>query len=303
MLGAGVVGSVYAGKLELRGHEVTLLARGHRYSQLRAEGVVLEEATSGERVVLPMHAVSEVSNERYDLALVTVRFEQLNSTFGLLRTAIANGSDVLFFGNVAGRPAELASDLGSRVLFGFPAVGGVRAGSVVRYVTISQQKTMLGELNGETTPRVLRLKKMFDDAGFSVRICADVDAWMLAHASFILPIVFSLYRCGTDAAALAADPGAVRLMVRATRQGFAALRSRGNAEVPTNLRVLYSLPGPAVVAYWRRVFASPRGEQWFAAHARASPVEMRCLAMQLQTALTRGGGDTPELDWLLSTAL
>lgn len=34
----------------------------------------------------------------------------------------------------------------------------------------------------------------------------------------------------------------VRLMVKGTRQAFNALRSSGNAEIPTNLRVLYSLP-------------------------------------------------------------
>ena len=29
-------------------------------------------------------------------------------------------------------------------------------------------------------------------------------------------------------------------MVRATRQAFSALRSAGNAEIPTNLRILYT---------------------------------------------------------------
>ena len=58
-------------------------------------------------------------------------------------------------------------------------------------------------------------------------------------------------------------------MVLATRQAFAALRSAGNTEIPANLRFLYRLPNEFVVAYWRRILASPRGELWFAAHSRA----------------------------------
>ena len=41
VLGAGVIGSVYAGKLLQAGHEVVVLARGHRLSDLQAHGLVL----------------------------------------------------------------------------------------------------------------------------------------------------------------------------------------------------------------------------------------------------------------------
>ena len=95
----------------------------------------------------------------------------------------------------------------------------------------------------------------------------------------------------------------MRLMVLATRQAFAALRSAGNTEIPTNLRSLYRLPNVFVVAYWRRVLASPRGELWFAAHTRAAPEEMRTLAEQLQAALRRSGRPTPDVDRLLATAV
>jgi len=40
VLGAGVIGSVYAGKLLQAGHEVVLLARGPRLSDLRNNGLV-----------------------------------------------------------------------------------------------------------------------------------------------------------------------------------------------------------------------------------------------------------------------
>ena len=192
--------------------------------------------------------------------------------------------------------------LGSRALFGFPAARGTLDGPVVRYVLIRQQKTILGELGGTITPRVRRLHEVLGRAGFPTAISADIGGWLLGHAAFVAPIAFALYRVGVDAARLAADRHVLRLMVLATRETFAALRSAGNREIPTNLRILYSLPMFVVVAYWRRVLAGPRGELWFGAHSRAAPEEMRSVAGELRTALRRVERPTPHLDRLLATA-
>jgi 2-dehydropantoate 2-reductase len=93
----------------------------------------------------------------------------------------------------------------------------------------------------------------------------------------------------------------MRLIVLATRQAFTALHAAGNAEIPTKLRILYRLPTVFVIAYWRRVLASPRGELWFGAHSRAAAEEMRSLAEELQEAQRRTGRPTRELDQLLVT--
>jgi len=299
VLGAGVIGSVYAGKLLQAGHEVVLLARGPRLVDLQTHGLILEDAQSGDRPVLPVPSVSEAADGRFDLVLVPVRAEQFVSTLPVL-TEMTDGSDVLFFGNTASRQAELTAALGDRAVFGFPAAGGSLAGPVVRYVLISQQKTMLGEPDGTSSPRVRLLRSVLIDAGFPTLISAHIEDWLMAHAAFVVPIAFALYRVGVDPAKLAADPVSMRLMVLATRQAFTALRVSGNDEIPTNLRVLYGLPTRVVTGYWRRVLNSPRGELWFGAHSRAAPEEMRNLADQLQAALRHTGHPTPDLTRLLA---
>lgn len=301
IVGGGVIGSVYAGKLLEAGHEVVLLARGRRLSELQAHGLMLEDAESGQRTEVAVPSLSEpIASDRYDLVMVPVRFEQLAGTFPIL-LGITDDSDVLFFGNTFGRQAELVAAMGGRALFGFPAAGGVRDGPVVRYVLIRQQKTMLGEATGARTPRVRRLQEVLDGAGFPTRISASIDGWMLGHTAFVVPIGFALYRVSTDATRLATDPDTVGLMVRATREAFRVLVATGNTEIPANLRMLYlHLPTAFVVRYWRRIFAGPRGELWFAAHCRAAPQEMHVLADQLQSALRRIGRPTPNLDNLLS---
>ena len=71
-------------------------------------------------------------------------------------------------------------------------------------------------------------------------------------------------------------------------------------EIPANLRMLYlRMPTAFAVRYWRRILASPRGELWFGAHARAAPDEMHALARELRTAVRRAGRPTPYLDTLV----
>ena len=147
----------YAGKLLQAGHDVVLLARGMRLADLQTHGLILENAESGNRTVLQVPTVSEPPpDERFDLVLVSVRSEQLVSTLPVL-AGMTDGSDVVFFGNTANRQAQLSVALGQPPLFGYPAAGGTRDGPVIRYVLISQQKTMLGEADGSTTPRVRHL--------------------------------------------------------------------------------------------------------------------------------------------------
>jgi len=299
--GGGVIGSVYGGKLLQAGHDVVMLARGERLSDLQREGLILEEAESGQRTVLPVSTVASVGpEERYDLVMASLRRDQMTGILPVL-TDLRGSPDVLFYGNAAGLTKTLTEALGKRALFGFPAAGGIRDGAVIRYVLIPQQKTMLGELEDEASTRVRQLQAVFGEAGLPTTLSRDVEGWLAAHAAFIVPIAFALYRCNTEAARLAADPVSLRLMVRATRQAFRALRATGNAEIPTNLKVLYlRLPEAFAVLYWRRVLAGPRGELWFAAHSRAAPEEMTSLASELLATVHRTGRPTPDLDVMLA---
>ena len=101
---------------------------------------------------------------------------------------------------------------------------------------------------------------------------ADVPGWLTAHAAFVVPIAYALYRDDTDAALLSKDPVTVRQRCepRGRRSTRCAQPAIGDSWPP---RALYlGLPEVFAVHYWRRVLASPRGELWFAAHSRAAAV-------------------------------
>ena len=94
VLGGGVIGSVYAGALLRAGHHLVLLIRGRRLTEVRSQGLVLENAESGQRLELSVVAVENPEvDQRYDLVLVAVRAEQLEATLPTL-TNMHDGSDV-----------------------------------------------------------------------------------------------------------------------------------------------------------------------------------------------------------------
>jgi 2-dehydropantoate 2-reductase len=298
MVGAGVIGSTYASRLQRARHDVTLLARGGRLEQLSEHGLVVENAQTGERDALPVRAIGAPdAGERFDLVWVAVQRPQIDSALPVVR-AIPGEHDVVFFANTVGRTRELADAFADRCVFGFPGAGGLQHGHVTRYVFIRQQKTTLGEPTGARSERIHKLEALLTRADVPTTITANIEGWLLGHAAFIVPISLALSRVDGDTARLAADPNLLRQMVRATRQAFTALTATGAAEVPTNLRVLYRLPSAFAAGYWRRVMASPRGELWFG-HTRDASQETDDVAGFLEGAVRSTGRSAPDLAALL----
>src|SRR5512137_314490 len=90
VIGAGVNGSAIASGLFNGGVDVRILARGHRYDEISADGVVIESPFSHKRLVTRVPVINQlVPDDRYDYVLVVVR---KNQVFGLLPLLAQNCS-------------------------------------------------------------------------------------------------------------------------------------------------------------------------------------------------------------------
>jgi 2-dehydropantoate 2-reductase len=80
VFGAGVQGTLFAVRLALGGHEISLVAREARAVQLARSGAIIEDIRSGRRwrAELPVSERLEPNCEA-ELCLVTVRREQLEA--------------------------------------------------------------------------------------------------------------------------------------------------------------------------------------------------------------------------------
>ncbi len=183
VIGAGVIGSVYAARLQAAGDTVTLLARGQHAADLRTTGLFLEDAYTGQSTRSHIRIVERLApDDVYDLALVCVRLDQVAATVADLVVNQQIPTVVFLLNNPTGTK-PLVEELGAqRIVLGFPGIGGTRERTRVRYVRIRQQPTTLGEVDGRITPRLRQLAIMLKRAGFPVALSHNMDSWLKTHA-------------------------------------------------------------------------------------------------------------------------
>ena len=298
IIGAGVIGTVYGAHLGAAGHTVDVLSHPPRTDDIALRGLAVHEVLDGSRAEAAASVVPDAGADRYDLVLVAVRSDQL-ARAGSQLAALTGSPAVLFFGNNPGGRSALPAQVPGEVRLGFPGVGGVLRDGTADYVRIRQQPTAL-EAAGD--PRLAALERTLRRRGFAVQRVTDMDGWLAYHAAFVACIAAALYRCGTDAARLAANRDALHLMCAAVTEAFAALRHAGVRGLPRNLAILHSPPLKAVaVRYWAQTMRSPAGELCFAAHARHAQAEMQVLADQV-TARLADSPATSHLRQLLQPA-
>lgn len=94
--GAGVIGSVYAARLQQAGYNVSLLARGQRAVSLRTHGIQLENASTGKKTTTQVAVVEQLApTDKYDVVIVTVRLDQLHSILPVLAANHENSHTAL----------------------------------------------------------------------------------------------------------------------------------------------------------------------------------------------------------------
>jgi len=295
--GAGVIGTLYAGKLAYAGHKVTMVARGQRLTDIIQFGLVLEDIVHRHRWTTQVETTERFSpDDEQDLALITVRRDQLASALPDLAANKRVPALVFMLNNPTG-PAQLVEAVGrDRVILGFPGAGGARDGHIVRYAMVAQQPTTLGELNGRRTARLRQISQAFRDAGLPTAISDHMDAWLKAHAFFVTAMCGAIYLVGGDCRELSRDSAALRMMTKGVREGFAAVRALGQPLTPFSLRVLFTwLPDAFAVAYWSRFLSSDMADYVFGRHARAAAGEMRDIADDCRSLLERSSVEAPAL--------
>jgi 2-dehydropantoate 2-reductase len=295
--GAGVIGTLYAARLQQGGHCVTVVARGPRLTHIRRYGLALEDVVSNGRSTTQVDTTERLGpDDQYDIALIAVRRDQVASVLPELTANHCIPTLIFMLNNPAGS-SDLAQALGGdRVLLGFPGAGGTRDGHVVIYAMIAQQPTTLGELDGRRTARLRKLVETFRQSGFPTTTSHDMDAWLKAHAFFVTAVSGAIYMSGGDCHRLSEDKATVVLMAKGVREGYSAVRALGLSVTPFALRVLFTwLPPAFAIYYWRRFFASKMADYVFGGHARAASREMRELANDCRSLLEKSGIEAPAL--------
>jgi 2-dehydropantoate 2-reductase len=301
VIGAGVLGSVYAARLQDTGHMVTVLARGQRLRALQQNGILLENEASGERTCTRVQVIDALqANDAYDLAIVLVRNNQLSSVLPAL-AANKGIPAILFMVNQARGPQALIEAVGEqRVLLGFPGAGGEKEGDLVRYRIVPGlvQQTTIGELHGRPSVRLQAIAQALRSAGFPTATCANMDAWLKTHVALVSPIANAIYLAGGSNYRLAHTRDGLVLMLRGVREGFQVVQALGLPITPARLRPLQWLPEPLLVWLLQIGFDTRPAELVLARHANAARDEMLALADEFKSLAQQTTVPTPAMDAL-----
>ena len=305
--GAGVIGGIYAAKLSLSGHNITVLARGKRLNQLN-DGIILKNAVSGDVIKAKITLISElIPEDKYDLIVVAMKNEQINVVLPILAKNMSE--KILVMVNTALGYSQWTESLGeNRLLAGFPAAGGyIDADGVVNFFVMDGfyrflQKTTVGEVTKTKQDAAQKIVRMLSDAGFPSEYCADMDAWQKTHVAIISPIANALYKHNGDCKLLAKSKDDIRLLVKAIREGFSVIESLGYSVTPTSLSTLFNLPMPILVAYWQITFRTKFAEISIAPHANNARIELYNLANEFKTLAIKSEQTTLAIDSLYEFA-
>lgn len=264
VLGAGVIGQVYAGRLADRGHQVWLLARGDTFATLSSRGVRLH---ANGRSVTPRVIVVDTPEQipPVEVAYLAVRADQLDAALPAL--ARIDAAVVVTLVNLADRAEAVATTIGvGRTVLGFAGVGGIRTPEGVTYQEVDQQATTIGVADGREKGVVDDLR----DTGLKVRVVPDMPAWLATHCVFIAGVGAAILAAG-GSEQLGNDRARSTRMVRSVRDGFDSLSRQGITVTPPSLRIIFTLvPRALSVPYWQKQMRGDLGRLSLAPHVMAT---------------------------------
>jgi 2-dehydropantoate 2-reductase len=184
VVGAGVIGSLYAAQLSSTGVDVALFARGKRLEILKEKGLLYDDKNTVKKV--SVNIIDKLENtDRYDYIFVAVRYEQVEAALRLLEE---NHSENIIVLSNAVKYDEWKKIAGNRLIPGFPGAGGDIKKDILhaKFGSKRLQRTVFGEINGEITERIMAISQLFETAKIPFEISKDIQAFHITHAAIII---------------------------------------------------------------------------------------------------------------------
>jgi len=176
VLGAGAIGSVFAALLKEGGEEVRLLTRtGEQADYISKHGLKIADSTGVRVVKIPVQPSRALFNTP-DLILVAVKSYDTAEAARSILPSISQDTTILTIQNGLGNIETLAGIVG-----GSRVVGGVttQASTLLKTGEVfhaAKGVTVVGELSGEFSERVLMIAETFSRCGIEVEVTSKIHS-------------------------------------------------------------------------------------------------------------------------------
>ena len=227
--GTGVIGTIYGEVLSQAGHDVSHYVRtGDAPSHGSDLDINLLDGRNPEIRELHLRYPARIvdgfgPDDAYELVLVSLKHYDVPSV--LYQLAVDAGrADVLFFNNWWDDLAAIDEVLRGRYLWGFPVAGGGWSDGVLDAALLDT--VHLGEIDGAETPRLARIRELFQSAGLTVETEPNMLHWLWTHFATEAALISSAIAAGSIDA-LIDDTARLEVAIVAGREALEICRARG----------------------------------------------------------------------------
>lgn len=223
--GAGVLGSNLAHYL-LKGNDVTMLARGETYNNIKKNGLCIKHKFGGttvDRVTLIDHLEPQDS---YDVIFVVVCYSQIESIFPILKTN--ESKNIVFVGN--NMNAEKYNFIQNKnVFFAFFNAAGRKVDDHIESICL--KKITIGRCDGKACSDVF-FRSIFQNTKIKVTIENKMNDYLKSHACAVLPLVFACYKVDGNLKKIKKDKTYSLQIMDAIVEGYDVLKKCGFEILP-----------------------------------------------------------------------
>lgn len=305
VLGAGVIGSIFAHALVNGGHQVTAIARGRRLADIQKHGLRLQ--TWGSKAVssVDIDAVDHLEVETaFDVLLVCVQSHQIEAVLPVLKGSRARC--IVFCCNQFGNTAEIAHQVGrDRTLWLFPAALGEIVDGVVHARVLSSlesaiQVNTLGVADSAANHHIETVRQLWKSIGLPLAVTKHLDAWLQTHTAFMLPIMWSGLSA-PNRKAFKPDLTLSRHVSAAVKELLALVRGSDAGLAPWNMKVVSLTPDWMIALVYRLTMATPMGVNALYGHVEHGRDEMVHMLAAIRKEAASQNRELVALERLIST--
>lgn len=287
IIGAGITGCFTAARLMQKGVDISVLARGDKAARLERDGLHMRDGITGETATVRLNIVRRPVAETFNVAMVCVQALHQQSLMPLL-LELPGRPTVWYLGNTTQGYATAIEQLGrSRVLGGFPGVGGTWEGEVLVYADREKptgkpfDRLILGEAHPDAAAAAAAVQNHLQRVTMNIERYVPIMAWHWSHIAMIVPLAGAVYHHGQDLDAVVSDRALLKQAMRATAQGLTAIRRAGYPILPRTLNVMRWIPAALGAGKIASLLQSDFGRIALAGHAATARDEMHSFAADL----------------------
>lgn len=291
IIGAGVLGSnlVHSIKKE---NDVTILARGKTYENLKNNGLIIKHKL-GKRTVAHFNVINKLDEDDiYDVIFIVSRFSALDDIVAIVEKN--KSKNVVFVGN--NMSAEKYVNISNKnVLFAFFMAAGKKYNGYINSICLN--KIQIGRVDGRDIDNEF-IKSIFKKTRIKVIIENKMNDYLKTHACAVLPLVFASYKANGNLKLLKNDKEYSILIMDAIIEGYDVLKKLGYEILPKGEYENCVNKKNLCAFIYRFMFSNFIGKMCISDHAMSAREEFMMMANEFEKLKEKSKLETKTYDKL-----